>query len=195
MTCYLWSSVADPDPPDPRLFGPPGSGYGSTCQRYGSGSGSFYHHAKIVRKTLIPTILWLFWLFIFEKWCKTCLNTFALFSSKIWWNVKEFIIKSLLLIKVPNFRFLKVGDTVFSQRLDPDLPIRWIYGGLMSKVYSRYTDWPGWDPPMTGRGSSRWRDRAGSPALWQSPAFQCRSSPPLCDPATVVNQSISPSCN
>ncbi len=36
----------DPDPQDPHVFGPPGSG-----------SGSFYHHAKIVRKTLIPTIL------------------------------------------------------------------------------------------------------------------------------------------
>jgi hypothetical protein len=36
------SSVADPDPLDPRVFGPPGSG--STSQRYGSGS--FYHHAK-----------------------------------------------------------------------------------------------------------------------------------------------------
>jgi hypothetical protein len=46
-------SVADPDPPDPHVFGPPGSG--SNSQRYGSGS--FYHHAKIVRKTLIPTIL------------------------------------------------------------------------------------------------------------------------------------------
>jgi hypothetical protein len=34
----------DPDPPDPHVFGP-------------LGSGSFYHHAKIVRKTLIPTIL------------------------------------------------------------------------------------------------------------------------------------------
>jgi hypothetical protein len=53
------ASVADPnpdpnpdlDPPDPHVFGPPGSG--STNQRYGS----FYHHAKIVRKTLIPTIL------------------------------------------------------------------------------------------------------------------------------------------
>jgi hypothetical protein len=33
-------------------FLPPGSG-----QRYGSGSGSFYHHAKIIRKTLNPTIL------------------------------------------------------------------------------------------------------------------------------------------
>ncbi len=55
----LKSSVADPDPPDPdpHVFGPPGSG--STSPRYGSGygSGSFYHHAKIVRKTLIPTIL------------------------------------------------------------------------------------------------------------------------------------------
>jgi hypothetical protein len=43
------NNVADPDPhpdPHPRVFGP-----------LGSGSGSFYHHAKIVRKTLIPTIL------------------------------------------------------------------------------------------------------------------------------------------
>jgi hypothetical protein len=40
-----FSSVADPDP-DPLVFWPPGSG--STSQRYGSGSGSFYHHAKIV---------------------------------------------------------------------------------------------------------------------------------------------------
>jgi hypothetical protein len=54
-------SVPDPDPnPDldllnPHVFGPPGSG--STSQRYGSGSGSFYHQAKIVRKTLIPTVL------------------------------------------------------------------------------------------------------------------------------------------
>jgi hypothetical protein len=64
----LWkSSVADPDPnpdpPDPHVFGPPGSGSGPTSQRYGSGScsgsgsGSFNHHAKIVRKTLIPTFL------------------------------------------------------------------------------------------------------------------------------------------
>jgi hypothetical protein len=43
------ASVADPDPnpdQDPRVFGPPGSE-----------SGSFYYHVKIVRKTLIPTIL------------------------------------------------------------------------------------------------------------------------------------------
>jgi hypothetical protein len=28
------SSVADPDPADPRVFGPPGSGSGSISQRY-----------------------------------------------------------------------------------------------------------------------------------------------------------------
>jgi hypothetical protein len=49
---YVSTIVADPDPnpdpnpPDPYVFGPPGSR-----------SGSLYHHAKIVRKTLIPTIL------------------------------------------------------------------------------------------------------------------------------------------
>jgi hypothetical protein len=49
------AGVADPnpDPPDPHVFEPPGSG--SISQRYGSGS--FYHHAKIVRKTLVPIIL------------------------------------------------------------------------------------------------------------------------------------------
>jgi hypothetical protein len=41
--------------PDPHVFGPPGTG--TISQRYESGSGSFYHQAKIVRKTLIPTVL------------------------------------------------------------------------------------------------------------------------------------------
>jgi hypothetical protein len=54
----LYFSVADPDPnPDPanpHVFGLPGSG--SISQRYGSGSRSFYHEAKIVRKTLISTV-------------------------------------------------------------------------------------------------------------------------------------------
>jgi hypothetical protein len=36
-----WLLISVPDPPDPHVFGPPGSG--STSQRYGSGSGSFYH--------------------------------------------------------------------------------------------------------------------------------------------------------
>ncbi len=34
-----------------------GSESGSISQRYGSGSGSFYQQAKIVRKPLIPTVL------------------------------------------------------------------------------------------------------------------------------------------
>ncbi len=51
----LFVSVPDPDPPDPHVFGPPGS----TSHRCGSGSGSFYDQAKIVRKTLIRTVLWL----------------------------------------------------------------------------------------------------------------------------------------
>ena len=51
------SSVADPDPKGPYVFVPPGSASGSISQRYRSGSESFYHHVKIVRKTLIPTVL------------------------------------------------------------------------------------------------------------------------------------------
>jgi hypothetical protein len=42
------------EPKDPYVFGPPGAG--SVSQSYGSGSGSFYHQAKIARKTLIPTV-------------------------------------------------------------------------------------------------------------------------------------------
>jgi hypothetical protein len=65
---FAKNSVPDPDPPD--VFGPPGSG--PISQRYGygssSGSGSFYHQEKIVRKTLIPTVfVTSFGLFIFEK--------------------------------------------------------------------------------------------------------------------------------
>ncbi len=38
------STDTNPYPPDPHVFGP-------------AGSGSFYHQAKIVRITLIPTVL------------------------------------------------------------------------------------------------------------------------------------------
>jgi hypothetical protein len=38
--------VADPDPPDPYVFGPSGSG--SISQRYGSGSGSFPFLTKLL---------------------------------------------------------------------------------------------------------------------------------------------------
>jgi hypothetical protein len=46
---------------DPCVFGPPGSASGSVSHKYGSGSGSgsFHHQAKIVRKTLVSTVLWL----------------------------------------------------------------------------------------------------------------------------------------
>ncbi len=53
------SSVADPDPSDPYVFGPPGSGSGSgsISQRgMDPGSGYFYHQSKIVKKTLIPIV-------------------------------------------------------------------------------------------------------------------------------------------
>jgi hypothetical protein len=51
---HLKSGVADPypnphpDPPDPRVFGPPGSEEGSISQKYGFGfgSGSFYHQVN-----------------------------------------------------------------------------------------------------------------------------------------------------
>jgi hypothetical protein len=55
----LFSRVVDqdPDPLNPYVFGPPGSGSGSINTRYGSGSGSFCQQAKTVRKSLIPTVL------------------------------------------------------------------------------------------------------------------------------------------
>jgi hypothetical protein len=59
LIVYICNSVADPNPypdPDPldaHVFGLPGSG--SISHRYGSGSG--FLHAKVIRKTLIPTIL------------------------------------------------------------------------------------------------------------------------------------------
>ncbi len=55
--------ISVPDPPDPHVFWPPGSG--SISQRYGSGS--FHHHAKIVRKTLITSVLWPFLTFYLWK--------------------------------------------------------------------------------------------------------------------------------
>jgi len=55
----------DPDPPDPHVLGPLGYGSQSISQRYGSGS--FYHHAKIVRKPLIPTALRLLFDFLSLK--------------------------------------------------------------------------------------------------------------------------------
>ncbi len=53
------------NPEDPYVFGPPGSG--SIRTRYGFGSGSFNHQAKLVRNTLIPTLFWLLYDFLSVK--------------------------------------------------------------------------------------------------------------------------------
>ncbi len=54
-----------PDPHESYVFGLSGS----VSQRSGSGSGSFYHQAYLVRiKTLIATLLWLFFTFSLWKW-------------------------------------------------------------------------------------------------------------------------------
>jgi hypothetical protein len=53
-------AISVPDPPDPHVFGPPGSG--SISQGYGSESSR-----KIGRKTLIPSVLRLFLDFLFLK--------------------------------------------------------------------------------------------------------------------------------
>jgi hypothetical protein len=66
---FVSTSFVDPDPnldpSDPYVFGPPRSG--SISQRYGYGSGSFYHQTKIVRKPLLPTVLSLLYDFLSLK--------------------------------------------------------------------------------------------------------------------------------
>ncbi len=42
------TSLADPDPPDPYVFGPPGSGFGSISQRFGSRSDSGVERTEII---------------------------------------------------------------------------------------------------------------------------------------------------
>ncbi len=64
-TCHSKRKISLLWGPDLYAFGPPRSG--SVSQRYGSGSGSFYHQAKIVWKTLIPTVLWLLYDFLSLK--------------------------------------------------------------------------------------------------------------------------------
>jgi hypothetical protein len=71
----VFASVADPDPnpdpPDPHVFWPPGSG-------------SFYHHAKIVRKTLSPTIRILL---------SSCKNSNKNFKSYYFMTLLDFLSK------------------------------------------------------------------------------------------------------
>jgi hypothetical protein len=47
-------SVGDLDPQDPHVFGPPGSGTGSTSQRCGSGSFPFLIYVPIERAEIMP---------------------------------------------------------------------------------------------------------------------------------------------
>ncbi len=86
----LFNTVADPDPSDPYVFGPPGSG--SSSQRYGSGSRSFYHHTKIVKKSwfCLP-FLWLLFDFLSVK---TIVNV----PSKS--NKQKNLGKNLLLVRI-----------------------------------------------------------------------------------------------
>jgi hypothetical protein len=79
-------SIADPDP---CVFGPPGSGSGSINQRYGSGSGSFYQQAKIVRKILITTVLFCDFFLIFYLWKMMWMYHQKVISRK---TLKSFII-------------------------------------------------------------------------------------------------------
>jgi hypothetical protein len=82
------NSVADPDPPDPHVFGPPGSG--SISQRYGSGSGSgsFYHQAKKIKKTLIPTALRLLFDFLSLKMIYMFLQSGSIPPSEVWIRIR-----------------------------------------------------------------------------------------------------------
>ncbi len=51
---YVNTSAVFPDPdPDLYVFEPPRAGSGSVSQKYGSGSGSFHHQAKIVKKNFL----------------------------------------------------------------------------------------------------------------------------------------------
>ncbi len=62
------SSVANPDPQYRYVFGPLGSGSGSSSTRYGIrirlGSGSSYNQVRTERKILIPTVFWLLYDFL-----------------------------------------------------------------------------------------------------------------------------------
>ncbi len=91
------NSVPDPYP-DPHVYGPPGSWSESISQGYGSGSGSgsFHQQAKMVRKTLIPTVLWLLLDFLSLK------NDVNVPSKS---NKQENFIKNLFFVGI-----LKVND-------------------------------------------------------------------------------------
>ncbi len=63
----LVTSVADPESPDPRDFGPPESGSGSSSQRYRMDPDPSIIKQKIIRKPLISTFVTSFWLLSFKN--------------------------------------------------------------------------------------------------------------------------------
>ncbi len=65
VSCLSGSSIGSVADPDPYVFGPPGFGSGSISHKYGFGS--FYHPAKTVRNTLIPTVFLLLFDFLSLK--------------------------------------------------------------------------------------------------------------------------------
>ncbi len=84
------TSVPNPDLPDPHVFGLQGSGSGSTSQRYGSGSGSLSKNSK--KNLHFYRFVTSFWLFIFEKWCK---STFKKYYAEKHFLKKSFFVDIL----------------------------------------------------------------------------------------------------
>jgi hypothetical protein len=84
------------------VFGPSGSWSGSVSQRYGSrfrsGSEPFYHHAKIVKKTSIPTVLWLLYNFLFLK---NDVNVTSISNKQK--NIEFFFTSWMSLMKIAGF--------------------------------------------------------------------------------------------
>ncbi len=106
-------SVADPDP---HVFEPPGSG-------------SFYHHAKMVRKTLIPTILWLF---LTVYLCKNDVNVASKSNKQ-----KKLCLKISFLLASwrPMTKIAGSGSNPLVRGMDLRIQI-WIRIHKMSKIHN-----------------------------------------------------------
>ncbi len=107
------------------FFGPPGSGSGSISHKYGSESGSvsFYHHAKIVRKTLIPTVLWLLFDFLSLKNDVNIPYLQKVISRKTSIKKKLFFV-GVLKVNDENSRVLIQDPDPLVRGMDPRIRIR-----------------------------------------------------------------------
>ncbi len=65
-----WQGLSPGIMPDPYVFGPPWSSFGSVIYLYGPGSGSFHQQAK--KEAMISTLLWL--LYDLKAWKLICLR-------------------------------------------------------------------------------------------------------------------------